>query len=105
MTLTQLRRIALSLPEAMEAPHFHMASFRVRGKIFVTVPPGDAHVHVFVGEEHREPVLARYPEWVEKLPWGGKIVGLRIELAKADTSVVKALVRAAWEAKAPKGLR
>jgi hypothetical protein len=50
-------------------------------------------------------VLARYPEWVEKLPWGGKIVGLRIELAKADASVVKALVGAAWEAKAPKGLR
>jgi hypothetical protein len=58
-----------------------------------------------VGEEHREPALARYPEWVEKLPWGGKIVGLRIDLAKADASVVQALVRAAWEAKAPKALR
>ena len=105
MTLNQLRTMALWLPGAMEAPHFHMASFRVRGKIFMAVPPGDAHVHVFVGEAHREPVLARYPEWVEKLPWGGKIVGLRIELAKADASVVKTLVRVAWEAKAPTGLR
>jgi len=30
------RRYALSLPEAVEEPHFEYASFRVRGKIFAT---------------------------------------------------------------------
>lgn len=33
--LAEVRRFALALPEATEAPHFDYASFRVRGKIFV----------------------------------------------------------------------
>jgi YjbR len=42
---------ALSLPEAGESPHFESTSFRVRGKIFVTVPPDEEHVHVLVDED------------------------------------------------------
>jgi hypothetical protein len=34
-----LRSLALSLPEATEAPHFEKTSFRVRGKIFATYDP------------------------------------------------------------------
>jgi hypothetical protein len=34
MTLSQVRRFALSLPETTEEPHFDRTSFRVRGKIF-----------------------------------------------------------------------
>jgi hypothetical protein len=105
MTLAQLRRFALSLPEATEAPHFHMTSFRVRDKIFVTAPPEGTHAHVFVGDEQREPALALYGDWATKLSWGGKVVGLRIELATAEPAVVRDLVRSAWRAKAPKSLQ
>jgi len=35
----QVRQFALAMPEASEAPHFDMTSFRVRGKIFATMPP------------------------------------------------------------------
>ena len=104
MKLDRVRRFALSLPEAVEAPHFDYASFRVAGKIFATVPPDQAHVHVFVGEEQREPALALHSAFVEKLPWGSKIVGLRIALAKAQPGVVEALLRQAWATKAPKRL-
>ena len=72
MTLAQARRYALSLPEASEAPHFNYASFRVRGKIFVTVPPEQTHIHVFVDEAQREQALVLEPEWIEKLLWGWK---------------------------------
>jgi hypothetical protein len=48
--LEHARRFALSLPEATEEPHFDKASFRVCGKIFATVPPDEAHLHVFVDE-------------------------------------------------------
>jgi hypothetical protein len=37
LTPEDVRRIALSLPEAYEAPHFEMASFRVGKKIFCTI--------------------------------------------------------------------
>ncbi len=105
MTLTQVRRLALSFPEAEEAPHFERTSFRIRGKIFLTAKPTEPYIHIFVGEEHREPVLALHSLWAEKLTWGGKVVGVRIALGKAPASIVKTLVAAAWAAKAPKSLR
>ncbi|MBL6749677.1 MAG: MmcQ/YjbR family DNA-binding protein [Nevskia sp.] len=105
MRLATVREFALSLPEAGEAPHFHFNSFRVRGKMFVTVPPGEEVIHVFVPEAIREPILAAHPDFIEKLLWGGKVVGLRIVLRQATPAVVKRLVRLAWEHKAPKALR
>ena len=102
--LDQVRRYALSLPEVTEQPHFDYSSFRVRGKIFVTVSPGGQHLNVFVDEEQRELALAVHAAFVEKLWWGGKVVGLRVELASADGKVVNELVRQAWARKAPKRL-
>jgi hypothetical protein len=99
-----LRTYALSLPEVTEQPHHHSGSFRVRGKIFVTIPPGQTHSHLFVSEEQREQALAMYPEFTEKLLWGGKVVGLRLALASAPAAVAKQLVRQAWGNKAPKAL-
>jgi hypothetical protein len=96
---------ALSLPEVTEEPHFHYSSFRVRGKIFVTVPPDEQHIHIFVAEQQGEPALAIHPEFLEKLTWGGKVVGLRVALAAAVPSVVKQLIGHAWKNKAPKGLQ
>lgn len=104
MKLAAVRRIALALPEATEQRHHHFGSFRVRGKIFVTMPPGEEYIHVFVPDEVREPALATYPEFVEKLLWGGKVVGVRVTLASADPAVVKQLVERAWAGKAPKAL-
>jgi hypothetical protein len=104
MTLAQLRKYALSLPESTEEPHFDRTSFRVRGKIFVTARPNEPYVHVFVGDSHREPALAVHSACMEKLFWGGKVVGIRIHLPKVPPDTLKYLVRAAWEGKAPKSL-
>ena len=87
MKLAQVRKYALSLPEVTEEPHFDRTSFRVRGKIFVTARPAETHIHVFVPEEHREPALALHPGQVSKLLWGGKVVGLRVELADTAAGV------------------
>ena len=104
MKLARVRAFALSLPEAVEAPHFNYASFRVRGKIFVTVPPEQTHLHLFVSQAHREIALALHPEFIEKLLWGGKVVGLRVALDVASSKVVTELIRQAWINKAPKSL-
>lgn len=95
---------ARSLPGVTEEPHFQYSSFRVCGKIFLTVPPREQHLRVFLGEEHREPALAMYSDFMEKLTWGKKVVGLCIELAKAKPAVVRALIFEAWRAKASKSL-
>jgi len=102
--LEAARRIALALPEAAEAPHFDFTSFRVRGKIFATSPPGGELLHVFVDDAERERLLELHPEFAEKLWWGKKVVGVRVILAKADAAVVKAMLANAWRRKAPKAL-
>ncbi len=105
MTLAQVRKYALSLPGASEEPHFDRISFRVGGRIFLTARPVESHIHVFVPEEQREPALAMHPDLVTKLLWGGKAVGLRIELSKAPVGVVNDLIKSAWEAKTPRKSR
>lgn len=102
MKYSTLQRHARSLAGVSEAPHFNTHSYRVGGRIFMTVPPGETHVHVFVPDEARIPAIAAYPAFIEKLVWGAKVVGLRVALDGADTRVVKALVTAAWQAKAAK---
>lgn len=97
--LETVRTVALALPDTTEEPHHHFGSFRVGGKIFVTVPPDNEHIHVFVNEQDRELALAAYPGFTEKLLWGGKVLGVRVSLADATPSVVKALVRQAYEHK------
>ena len=102
MKLADVRAHALSLEAVTEEPHHTYSSFRVRGKIFVTIPPEETHLHVFVGEEDREQALALHPAFVEKLFWGSKVLGLRVDLARATPEVVKALVLKAYETRVHK---
>ena len=102
MTLAQVRKHALSLAGSTEEPHFDRTSFRVNGKIFVTARPVESHIHIFVPDEVREPALAMHPEFISKLLWGGKVVGVRVELPKADPGVVRDLVSNAWQSRAAK---
>jgi hypothetical protein len=94
--LEGVRRFALGLEGVIETPHFDFASWRVGGRIFATAPPTSTHIHAFVDEATREQALALHPGFVEKLLWGGKVVGVRVELARATAEATLALVRAAW---------
>lgn len=105
MKLDAVRRVALALPGASEAPHFQFTSFRVGGKIFATAPPAGDALHVFVDEAGRERALAMDADCVEKLPWGGKVVGLRVALPRARSALVRDLLLQAWRRKAPKSLQ
>jgi len=99
--LEAARAFALSLPGATEEPHFDMASFRVRGKIFATVPPDDLHLHVFVdgGEVHA--AVAEDPAAFEPLLWGQRLRGLRIRIAAAPAHRIAELLEESWRRKAP----
>jgi hypothetical protein len=92
MKIEAVRKAAFTLPGTTEEPHHQFSSFRVNGKIYVTVPPDEEHIHVFVSEAEREVALATSPGFIEKLLWGGKVVGIRVALAQATPSAVKALV-------------
>jgi hypothetical protein len=104
MTPAQVRKLALSLPEATEEPHFAMWSFRVRGKIFATVPPEGGHLHIFVDGEAVRVAVADDPKTFGELWWGKKLAGLRVTLATARPVAVRELLYASWRCKAPKRL-
>ncbi len=104
MTLQQVREFALSLPETVEAPHFYLTSFRVRGKIFATAPLDGEYLHLFVADPDRDAALAAEPDFLEELRWGKRIGGVKAILAGAKTPVVNRLLLRAWENKAPKRL-
>jgi len=98
------RAFALSLPGASEEPHFDMSSFRVNGKIFATVPPGEEYLHVFVDETEAEASVAEDPAAFAPLLWGKRPRGLRINLAAADDARLAELIEESWRRKAPKRL-
>ncbi len=102
--LAAARRFALSLPGVTEEPHFEMASFRVRGKIFVTVPPDGAHLHVFVDELEASASAAENPAAFEPLRWGQRVRGVRVRLGPAPDVRVQELIEESWRRKAPKRL-
>jgi hypothetical protein len=104
MTLAALRRIALALPESTEEPHHEMTSFRVRGKIFATVPPEGGHVHIFVDEHAARGAVARCPGAVEELRWGKRPAGVRVRLKDADADLVRDLLEESWSRRAPRRL-
>ena len=71
-TLARARKIALGLPEATEQDHHGMASFRVRGKIFATVPD-DTHLRVMVDEMEIRAAAAADPDACQELYWGKRL--------------------------------
>ncbi|MDR2985115.1 MAG: MmcQ/YjbR family DNA-binding protein [Nocardiopsaceae bacterium] len=96
-----VRELALALPGATEEPHFDMVSFRVRGKIFATVPPDELHLHLFVDDAETQACVAEDPAVFEPLLWGGKPRGLRVRLPEAAPGRLRELLEESWRRKAP----
>jgi hypothetical protein len=105
VSLSEARRMALSLPEALEQPHHELTSFRVRAKIFATIARDEQHMHIFVDELAREQAIAISPHAIDKLWWGEKVLGIRVCLSKVDAKTLMHLLQLAWARKAPKSLQ
>jgi hypothetical protein len=87
----------------MEQDHFGNPSFRVRRKIFATVPD-DHHVNVMIDPFDVDAAIRAAPESCAELWWGKELRGVRVELANAAPAMVEGLLRAAWRRTAPKRL-
>lgn len=98
MTLTpsRVRRYALSLPETVEEPQLSGSFFRVRGRVFATIPPGRSHLHVFVAPPECELAISNHPGVVERIVWDGDVVGVSVRLAEAAPKFVERLIAQAW---------
>ncbi len=102
-TLDEAREVALSLPEATEMDHHGMASFRVRGKIFATVPD-DGHLRAMVDEDETRVLAASEPSSFAEMWWGKRLACVQVELASVTPDALREVLIDAWRRKAPKRL-
>lgn len=104
MRVSDFRRLALSLPEAVEGSHFGNADFRVGGKIFATLSLAKQGFGVLLlTPEEQAGMVEDEPEIFSALPNGwGRNGATRVALAKVSPDILKAALQTAWQRRAPK---
>ena len=103
LTIEKMREMALAYEEAVEEPHFHLTSFRIRKKIFATLDT-----------EKRLAMIALSPveqslfvdgDAIRPVPgaWGAK-GATHFDLSRVRQDVFEHAIGIAYRSKAPKSL-
>ena len=99
MTGDDFRRIALSLPGAIEGSHFNHPDFRVGGKIFATLGyQSQGYGVLLLSPEQQAGMVQDAPEVFSPVPGGwGRQGSTRVHLATVTRDVLEAALRTAWQ--------
>jgi len=105
LTIDTARQLALSLPEAAEAPHNGRPSFRVRGKIFCVLHPKDKRAVLKLSEVDQSVFDDYNPSVFHPVEgaWGRQGWTV-VELPKIKKEVFREALLSAWLQVAPKSL-
>jgi len=95
---TDVRRLALALPAAVELAHHGSASFRVDGRIFATLP-GTERLRVMLDEAGIRSAATAWPGVCQEFYWGKRLACIEVDLSAAEESLVRELLTDAWEGK------
>jgi len=100
----EFRRIALSMPDAVEASHMGHPDFRVGDKVFATMGyPDERYAMVKLTPEQQANVVAASPGMFAPVPGGwGRRGSTHVVLAAAARATVKSALMIAWENVVPK---
>ena len=101
--LAKARAVALALPETTEQDHHGMPSFRVRGKIFATVPD-DTQIRIMVDEHEIRAAVEANPDSCAEFYWGKRLACVVVTLRAASAALLTELLTEAWLRKAPAAL-
>jgi len=99
MTPAGFRRIALSLPDAVEGGHMGHADFRVGGKVFATLGwPDKAWGVVKLTPELQDTMVSAEPNMFEPVngAWG-KQGNTKVRLAEVDEKTLRSALTSAWQ--------
>jgi hypothetical protein len=105
ITLDQIRRIALSLPDVEEGTSYGTPAFKVRGKLFLRLRDEDTTLVVKVDRDEREALVVSAPkiysvtEHYLNYPW------ILVSLADIGIADLEERVTEAWRLTAPAKLR
>lgn len=106
MTAAQFRRLALSLPEAIESAHMGHPDFRVGGKIFATLGPAPCEWGMVKLTPPQQASFIRAEPGVFEPCSGawGRGGATKVVLRAAGEPTVRQALAAAWRNTAPKRL-
>jgi hypothetical protein len=106
MTADDFRRLALSMPGAVERAHMGHPDFRANGKIFATLHSHDRFGMVKLApDEQRELMRAKPDVFVPSSGAWGRQGCTDVRLDAADEADVRGAVILAWEGSAAKPQR
>lgn len=106
MTADEFRRLALSLPEAVEGSHMGHSDFRVSGKVFATLGyPNERYGAAMLTPQDQDLLVRDHPKTFAPAAgaWGAS-GSTTILLRGASKRAVAIALEAAWRKRAPKGL-
>lgn len=106
MTPTDFRRMALALPEVVEASHMRHPDFRVGGKIFATMGfPETDWAMVTLTPDEQELFVQIDPKGFQPVQGGwGRQGATSVLLKSAKRAAVREALLAAWRNRAPKAV-
>jgi hypothetical protein len=97
------RDLALALPSAAEAPHFHRIAFRTPRKTFATLDAKARDINLMFSQDLRDHFCERAPAAFSPVPGGWGRMGItRCDLALVEEAVLAAALEAAHALAAPK---
>ncbi|MEU3356006.1 MmcQ/YjbR family DNA-binding protein [Streptomyces sp. NPDC037389] len=100
-----IRRIALSLPETVEKEAWSMPTFRVAGKMYITIPDDQTSFAVRCPRHERSELIAAEPEkfWVP--PHEASSSWVRVRLAALEgMDELRDILVDSWKQAAPERL-
>jgi len=96
-----VRRMALTLPEAVEKETWGTPTFRVRKKIFVMFAEGGREAWVKSTHDEQRALIAMEPETFFAPPYVGPSGWVGVRIATVDAGEMRELVTEAWRMTAP----
>jgi hypothetical protein len=104
-TFEDVRRIALSLPEAEELLTWDVdVTFRVRTKIFAMGGDGRDRASIKATPMVQEFLIDRDPATFRPAAYVGRFGWVDVDLTRIDVAELDGLIRQAWRQTAPKRL-
>jgi predicted DNA-binding protein (MmcQ/YjbR family) len=105
LTTVDIRRLALALPEADEAPHFDATAFRVRKKIFCTLGADSGAITVKLDPDDQHNLAEGHPGRISPVEgYWGRNGWTVVQLGDLEEALAVAILRMSWARVAPKRL-
>jgi hypothetical protein len=105
VTLDDVRRVALALPETIERPSYGTPGFRVRDRLFARVrEEGDVLVVWVADLEEKAALIASDPDVYFTTPHYDGYASVLVRMDTVDADELTELLTDAWRIRAPRTL-